>query len=84
MDLCWGFNTEDDESIYDTDFNKMVDHFFPPFLTTSLDKEAAKELITMINSSHKFVILIYGNELQSDVITCTVAYINVTGVMDGR
>ena len=56
--------TEDDVSIYDADFNKVVEHFFPPFLTSPLDRVAAKELIKIINSYHKLSMFIYGNGLQ--------------------
>ena len=55
--------TKDDVSIFDADFNKVVEHFSPQFLTLPPNRVAAKELITIINSSHKLVRLIYGNGL---------------------
>ena len=56
--------TEDEVSIHEANFSKVVEHFFSPFLTFPLDKVAAKKLIKMSNSSHKLVILICGNWLQ--------------------
>ena len=60
--LVLGFQaTKDDISIFEANFIKVAEHFFPLFHTFPLDTVADKEHITMIHSLHKLVILINGN-----------------------